>query len=300
MRGWWKAALAASALLALGIAAFAGAAWLGERKLERKVYVRVVPVPYAAGAAALKLGQYLYESRRCAECHGPDGAGRVIVDEPGGLFVKTPNITRGRGGVVATYTEADWVRTIRHGVSPQSRALVVMPSEDYNRLNDSDFAALVAHVRNLPPLAGEGAAFRLPAAMKALYGLGVIKDASEKIDHGKPPPASVPVAANAEHGRYVAQMCIGCHGEDFAGGTIQGAPPQWPPSPNLTPVADSPMGHYDSPEKFVAMMRTGLRPDGTKVNPLMPFEALRALNETDLKALFAYLRSLPPVKEGAQ
>ena len=54
-----------------------------------------------------------HETRGCGECHGPDGAGRVMIDDEGGLFVKTPDITRGPGGVVADYTEADWVRTLR-------------------------------------------------------------------------------------------------------------------------------------------------------------------------------------------
>lgn len=294
MRGWWKAALAASALLALGAAAFAGAAWLGERKLERKVYVRVVPVAFASGPEAFRRGRYLFESRGCAQCHGPDGAGRVIVDEPGGFYVRSPNITRGPGGVVADYTEADWVRSIRHGVDPHSRPLAFMPSEDYNRLDDADFAALVAYVRSLPPVAGDGAVMRFTPSLKVLYGLGVIRNAAEKIDHARPPPSPVTPAANAEYGRYVAQMCVGCHRGDFAGGTIAGAPPHWPPAPNLTPVADSAMAPYDTAEKFAAMLRSGRRPDGTPVNALMPFESLKALDDTDVGALYAYLRSLPP------
>ena len=71
--------------------------------------------------------------------------------------MKSPNITRGPGGVVSDYNEGDWVRAIRHGVNPKGHALLIMPGQDYNRLNDADFAALVAYVRNLPPIAGESA-----------------------------------------------------------------------------------------------------------------------------------------------
>jgi mono/diheme cytochrome c family protein len=287
----------AGVLLALtaiaGAAVFAYLVWLGERKLARTVDVRVVPVPFAKEAAALRLGRYLYESRGCAECHGPDGHGLAFIDEPGGMYVKAPNITAGPGGVVHGYTEADWVRAIRHGVNPQGHALLVMPSEDYNRLNDIDFAALVAYARSLPPIAGEGAAIRLPAVVKALYGAGVVKDGAEKIDHRAPPPTAVAVAATVEHGSYVAQMCIGCHGAQLKGGPIAGAPFGWPPAADLTPRGDGAMARYDTADKFVDMMRSGKRPDGTPISTVMPFASLRNVNDTDLNALFAYLKSLP-------
>ena len=100
-----KVAGAALAIVLLLVAGVVGAAvWLGERKLEREVLVRVVPVPFASGPAALKQGRYIFETRGCASCHGPDGSGRVMIDEPNGLFVRTPNITRGSGSVVATAT----------------------------------------------------------------------------------------------------------------------------------------------------------------------------------------------------
>jgi mono/diheme cytochrome c family protein len=179
---------AATALLALlAAAAFAGAVWLGERKMARTVDVRVVPVPFVKDAAAVKLGKALYESRGCAACHGPDGGGLAFIDEPGGMYVKAPNITSGPGGVVREYAEGDWVRAIRHGVNPSGHALLMMPSEDYNRLHDGDFAALVAYARNLPPVAGDGAVMRLSLVAKALYGAGMVKDAAEKIDHRRPP-----------------------------------------------------------------------------------------------------------------
>jgi mono/diheme cytochrome c family protein len=287
----------AGALLALLILLGAGASAimvsLGERKLARTVEIRVVPVPFAKDAASLKLGKYLYESRGCGECHGPGGHGLAFIDEPGGMYVKAPNITSGPGGVVHGYTEGDWVRAIRHGVNPRGHALLVMPSEDYNRLNDNDFAALVAYARSLPPVAGDAAVFRLPLLVRALYGAGLVKDAAEKIDHRLPPSAVVPVAATVEHGTYVANMCIGCHGPELRGGPIPGAPPGWPPAADLTPSPGGAMARYDTADKFVAMMRSGKRPDGSVVSAVMPFASLRNVNETDLNAMYAYLKSLP-------
>jgi mono/diheme cytochrome c family protein len=279
------------------VAAFFGAAWMGDRKMQRTVDVRVVPVPYAKDRAAAKLGKYIFESRGCSECHGDDGRGIAFIDTPG-MQVKSPNITTGPGGVVSDYNEGDWVRAIRHGVNPQGHALFLMPCEDYNRMNDSDFAALVAYTRGLPPVAGESAAIRLPMMVKALYGVGLIRDGSEKIDHRRPPSPPVPVAATVEHGAYVANMCMGCHGAALSGGPVPGAPPDWPPAANLTPGEGGTMARYDTAGMFMAMMRTGKRPDGTEVSQVMPFMTLRNMNDTDLTAMHAYLKTLPPRRTG--
>lgn len=292
------AAAIVAASVALGAAAFSTAVWMGERKLRRVVDVRVVPVPYVREAAALRLGKYLFESRGCGECHGMDGRGKVLIDAPDGLFVRTPNITPHPDGAVSGYGEGDWVRAIRHGIDRRGRALLVMPSQDYNRLNDTDFAALVAYTRSLPPAAGEAAAVRYPLMMKALYGAGMVRDAAEDIDHRLPPPAPVPVAASVEHGAYVANMCIGCHGATLSGGRIPGGPPHWPPASNLTPGESGVLARYDSADKFAAMMRTGLRPDGSAVSKVMPFESLRNISDTDLQAMHAYLRTLPARRQG--
>lgn len=288
------AAIAFLLLAATAAIAFFTAVWMGDRKAARTLEVRVVPVPYNKDRNALKLGKYLFETRGCAQCHGDDGRGIAFVDSPDGMYVKSPNITTGPGGVVSDYNEGDWVRAIRHGVTPRGRALMFMPSDGYNRMTDADFSALVAYVRSLPPVAGEAATLKVPLPVRALYGVNLIRDAAQKIDHRRPPSQPVPVAATVEHGAYVANMCVGCHGPAFAGGKIPGTPPDWPSAPNLTPGAGSAMARYDSAEKFVAMMRTGKRPDGSEVSKVMPFMSLRNINDIDLAAMYAYLKTLPP------
>jgi cytochrome c1 len=112
-------------------------------------------------------------------------------------------------------------------------------------------------------------------------------------------PPAVPVAEGptAAHGAYVANMCIGCHGATLSGGKIPGGPPDWPAAANLTPGAGSSMAQYDSAEKFRAMMHGGKRGDGSAIK-VMPFESLSALNDTDLNALHAYLRTVPAKNAG--
>jgi mono/diheme cytochrome c family protein len=297
--GKWvkRAAIALGALALLAAAAVFGGVQLAGHRMARHVAVDVRPVALRGDAAALERGRYLFSSRGCVDCHGANGGGRVFVDNGDDLRIKGPNITAGAGGVVSAYQPVDWVRTIRHGVAPGGRPLMVMPSEDYNRLTDADLGALVAYVRSLPPVQGSGAEVKLPLPARVLYGFGAIEDAAAKIDHALPPATAVSEGVNAQHGAYVANMCLGCHGPQLAGGRIPGGPPDWPAAANLTPGEGSALARYPTAEAFQAMLKSGRRPDGTQIQ-VMPFGSLRELNETDARALYLYLKALPPRPQG--
>ncbi len=282
-------------LLVLGVAVLLFASMLGDRKRQRSVDVTVPGVAWATDAQGIARGHYLYRSRGCADCHGQDGGGREFINDGKGMRVRGPNITQ--GSPVARYTAQDWERIIRHGVRADGRAALVMPSEDYNRLTNADLAALVGYVRTLESRSGGEVVMELPLPVKVLYGLGVIRDASEKIDHSLTPAQPVAAAVNAQHGAYVANMCIGCHGPGLSGGTIPGGPPDWPPAANLTPGPGSAMVRYPDANTFVTMLRAGKRPDGSTI-AVMPFESLRELNDTDAQALYAFLQTVPPRSAG--
>ncbi|MCY1382413.1 hypothetical protein D9M69_704350 [compost metagenome] len=102
----------------------------------------------------------------------------------------------------------------------------------------------------------------------------------------------MPEGVTQEHGAYVANMCIGCHGVGLVGGKIPGGPPDWPPAARLSPGEGSVLGRYPNAETLIAMFRSGKRPDGSAVQ-VMPFESLREMSETDLRALYLYLKALP-------
>lgn len=296
MGAWFKrVGLGLGLLLVLGVAVLLFASMLGDRKRQRSVDVTVPGVAWATDAQGIARGHYLYRSRGCADCHGLDGGGREFINDGKGMRVRGPNITQ--GSPVARYTAQDWERIIRHGVRADGRAALVMPSEDYNRLTNADLAALVGYVRTLESRSGGEVVMELPLPVKVLYGLGVIRDASEKIDHSLAPAQPVAAAVNAQHGAYVANMCIGCHGPGLSGGTIPGGPPDWPPAANLTPGPDSAMVRYPDANTFVSMLRAGKRPDGSTI-AVMPFESLRELNDTDAQALYAFLQTVPPRSAG--
>ncbi|MDM0081291.1 cytochrome c [Variovorax sp. J31P179] len=297
-RRWLKRILLALALLvALAAAALFAGDQLAQRKMQRKIDIPARGVAFRDDAAAIERGRYLFASRGCVDCHGAQGGGKVFLDDGKGMRIAGPNISPGPGSVVAGYTPADWERSIRHGVNPLGRPLMVMPSEDYNRFTDDDLAALVAHLRHMPPASGGGPVVDLPLPVRAFYGFGLMRDAAAKIDHGRPPEPPVPEGLSLKHGAYVANMCLGCHGEKLNGGKIPGGPPDWPAAANLTPGEGTAMTRYADAAAFQQLFRSGTRPDGTPVR-VMPFGSLREMSDIDVQALYLFLKSLPPSPHG--
>jgi hypothetical protein len=116
----------------------------------------------------------------------------------------------------------------------------------------------------------------LPLPAWVMYGFDVIPDAAQRINHSLAPAQPVAPGATLAQGAYVANMCIGCHGEGLSGGRIPGGPPDWPAAANLTPGEGSAMTRYKDEAAFSAMMRSGKRPDGSSIQvmPLrIPVEA---------------------------
>jgi len=67
---------------------------------------------------------------------------------------------------------------------------------------------------------------------------------------------------------------------------------------NLTPDKETGIAEW-SESSFLQAMRTGKhqgQPNGRDILPPMPWENIKAMTDDDLKAMFAYLRSLAPVK----
>ena len=127
--------------------------------------------------------------------------------------------------------------------------------------------------------------------------------------------AIVPARADdlTERGKYLAAImdCGGCHTR----GALVGQPDQafalagsnvgfeipglgyfYPP--NLTPDAETGIGTWSEAE-IITAVRTGVRPDGRQLVPIMPWMSYAVLNDADAKALAAYLKSLAPIKAPA-
>ena len=114
------------------------------------------------------------------------------------------------------------------------------------------------------------------------------------IEHPKAHIAHIDPEPTPKFGEYVAAGCKGCHGPGMSGGKVPGAPPDWKAAANLTPTG---IGHY-SEDDFIRILRTGTRPDGSKVDSLMPYRLTKEMTDIELKAVFAYLKTLPPKEFG--
>jgi cytochrome c553 len=266
--------------------------------LQQPHAVKVRPVAIPKDAATLVRGKHLTESRGCTDCHGKDLGGAKIEESfPMGKW-HGPNLTGGAGSRAGNFSDEDWVRAIRHGVGPDQRPLYLMPSEEYQHLSDADLAAVIAYCRSVPKVERPTVPMEFGPVARMLIAKGTIKLPADVIDHARVQPATMAPAPTAEYGRYLSYGCTGCHGPNFSGGKIEIGPPDWPHAANLTSHADSRLPKWTE-EDFIKAIRTAKRPDGTELNPVMP-RTFASLDDTELKALWAYLRSLPAVATGVR
>lgn len=269
---------------------------LSGNKLGRTYQVAVKPVTVPTDAATLLRGRHIAETRGCIDCHGADLGGAKVIDDPAVGLMWGSNLTGGQGSRTAAFTDEDWVRAIRHGIAKDGHPLVLMPSIEYSQFSDDDLGALIAYLKTVPKVDRERVPVSVGPVARALILAGEIKLAAEHIDHAGLRPPVVTPGLTVDYGRYLAVSCSGCHGEQFAGGRIPGAPPDWPLSRNLTPAGD--LAKWSEAD-FLKVLETGIRPDGTQLNPVMPL-AFGKMTEIEKKALWIYLKTLPAVTTPGQ
>jgi mono/diheme cytochrome c family protein len=298
-----------------GIGALGGLAGLGMAYLAlRSPPMRPIDgtLKVQATPALIERGRYLVEAHaRCLRCHsendwrthggpplaGGRGAGWDIPSAarmPGRVIA--PNITSDVETGIGALPDDAIRRAVREGVGHDGRALFMMPWEDYRHLSDQEMAAIIAYLRTLPAIERrrETTAIRAPIRW-------FIKSKPRPLTEPVPEPdLSDPVA----RGKHLAEigLCRKCHtpvdgrheplpGLAFAGGTeveVGGLSR----AANITPHASG-IAHY-SEALFIRTMRTG-NIGGRRLHPLMPWYEIRKLSDPDLKALWAYLTSLPPI-----
>ena len=110
------------------------------------------------------------------------------------------------------------------------------------------------------------------------------------------------IAGIVEQGRYltVAGNCKHCHtvpgGAPYAGGVEFVTDFGTVYSTNITPDREAGIGAWTD-DDFVRAMHEGLRPDGTKLYPAFPYPSFTKVTSEDLKAIFAFLKTVPPASE---
>ena len=244
---------------------------------------------------AIERGSHLYNVRlACKECHGADLGGKLVVDAQPVWTWYGPNISR--AGVTKDYTNADWDRIIRHGVKPDDTN-ATMPAIDYMALSDQEISDLIAYAQSRPAVDTVQPETTIGPVGRMLLATGKMPIAAELIDHQAETPEAPPtVAVDVTYGKHIAQPCVGCHRLAFEGGPIAAGPPDWPAAPNLTQAGN--LKDWSEAD-FLKAMKTGVRPDGTNLNPVaMPWPILGKMSDLELRAIWAYVSTLEPVATG--
>jgi len=269
----------------------------------------------------LARGKYLVEGLvQCPVCHsendfskrpyepfpGKKLGGFVFPNYEVGLpepnLVVAPNISPDPEYGAGTWKDADFVRALRQGIGHDGRTLFpLMPYAYFRNLSDEDLASVIVYERSLAPVH-----IQRPKTS--------LTDDIKKTFQPLPPMAHVPEPDRSDrvkYGEYLVTIghCDLCHtqtdekGAPLAGMYLAGGAPlvgaweggseiQTVNALNLTPDPSG-ISYFDE-AMFIEVIRNG----GFKTRPLsniMPWKFFRNLTDDDLKAIFAYLRTVKPV-----
>lgn len=265
------------------------------------------PAATANGAADAARGESIV--RNVAVCGGCHAAGEGNPDGPlsGGHefrnwrlgVVRASNLTPDDATGLGTWSEAEIVRAIRNGVRKDGRLLApAMPYVWFNDMSDADAFAVARYLKSLPPVSHP---------VRQDYNL-VFRFGRTFLLHPAPAHAvaETPRGATAEYGGYLSQhagLCAECHtprgglkdeadkSRLFAGA----APKDFPANPsNLTPDNATGTGTW-SEAAFVQTIRTGIDPRGMHLHPFMPWHQNARMTDDDLRAIYRFLRTVPPI-----
>lgn len=267
--------------------------------------------PYAAGdtAGLAARGEYLVRTVSvCGHCHAADPARDPDGLLSGGLAfrdwrlgtVHAANLTPDRETGLGGWTVAEIVRAIRNGEDREGHTLApVMPYEWLRGMSDRDALAVAVYLQRQAPVRN-----RIRNSPSLALRLAKIFLLSPVRDSGGVAPVRGPTA---EYGRYLADhvaLCVDCH---TPRGGLQNSPNRhrlyqgdaspakgFPANPsNITPDPATGIGRWTE-EDFLRAMRTGVTPAGDTLHPFMPWHEYRRMTEDDLRAIYRYLRTLPP------
>ena len=267
-------------------------------------------------------GKYLVESPAgCAGCHTPTTSptgqewdkrivpvkgmhlgGKKMIDNIM-MTVYAHNLTP--GSRISNWSNEALKLSIREGIRPDGSLIgFPMPFHGYRKLSDSDAESMVLYLRNIPAVKNE-----LPDSSYGVMNLLIPSSYGPKLPYIKNPSNDDLI----ERGKYIAEIsnCGTCHaptkmffnsngpGPDISklyhgGHELKGS---WGEAvaPNITSHTKA-LGKY-SDKELMKIITKGIKPNGFKLSPGMNYAAYDKLNEKDLIALVAYLRTIPAFYE---
>ena len=174
-----------------------------------------------------------------------------------------------------------------------------MPIGLYRAFSDRDAKSIVAYLRQVQPVKRKmpAAEYRIPLPPRYGPPLGTV--------------AEIPRSNKVAYGEYLAKIghCIECHTplvrgrRDFmrtgAGGQVFLGPWGESKARNITPDRETGIGQWTD-RQIKRAISSGIRADGGKLRPPMAFRYYVNINDDDLDALVAYLRSLKPMRNATE
>ena len=266
---------------------------------------------FEATSARLERGRYLVEGvNGCFGCHtdqdwskpgappvaGREGSGHVWADQdlP---WLTAPNITPDKETGAGNWSDDALARAIREGISHDGRTLFpIMPYPRYREMSDEDLASIIVYLRSVPPVRSQLPLTKIPFPLNYL-----MNNMPQPVTTHLAPDLSTP----EKHGAYLVSMaaCADCHtpqekgqplpGMDFAGGFLIHEPKGDVVSNNITPAASG-IGYYNE-ATFIQALRQG-KVGARPLRASMPWYFFGKMTDDDLKAIYAYLKTVKPVK----
>jgi mono/diheme cytochrome c family protein len=268
-------------------------------------------------------GRYLFFRHACVDCHsetdktrfgfppkeGGIGKGQRMPEEMGlpGV-ISAANLTPDKETGIGQWSDGEIIRGIREGIGHDGRVLFpVMPYTEYSVMSDGDVRAIVAYLRSLEPVPNP-----LPASSIRFPVNLLIKSAPKPVGSVVEPDRGNPVAL----GRYLAKTtgCESCHtpvergefdiermyggGQEFTIGKDARVV-----SANISQDAETGIGNWSEQqfvEKFAQYkpyVENGSPVVEPSQNSVMPWLAYARMEEGDLKAIYAYLKTTRPVRQ---
>jgi mono/diheme cytochrome c family protein len=275
-----------------------------------------VPLPASPASVASDTtvltarGEYIARNVAvCGGCHAADPKRDVDGPLSGGTefrdwrigTLRAANLTSDAETGLGMWSEAEIARALRNGQRKDGRLLApVMPYEWFHEMSDDDAFAVARYLKSLPPVRHE-----VRQSPNFVFKLGKIFLAPKPGISASAPPRG----ATAEYGGYLAQhvgLCADCHtprsgirsapdkSRLFAG--MARPPKDFPANPsNLTPDTATGIGQWSETD-FLQTLRTGVNPKGVSLHAFMPWRQIRRMSDEDLRAIYRYLRTVPPIR----
>jgi mono/diheme cytochrome c family protein len=270
-------------------------------------YARPYPdITATTDSAVIERGRHLvFGAAHCVDCHStanndsliaaglaPSLSGGYVFELPLGK-IYSKNITPDNETGIGRFTDKEIARTLRYGVNPDGT--VVFDFMPFHNMSDEDMTAVISYLRAQKPVKKE-----VPKHSLNPLGMAVKAFMVKPVGPDGEVAKRVTIDTSAVYGKYLAMNvanCYGCHTERSISGAFTGEPfaggaPDWDPMPpNLTTDSSSRIFGW-SQQLFIDRFRKG------KLNPKshMPWNSFRRMSDDELKAIYAFLKTVKPVK----